>query len=206
MSEKFRGGPVIVEKSSLRDAKGNLSSSLWAKRFQGSKEINDLRGTFREAVRDFIGAMTEAGIKVVVEATYRPPQRSYLMHWCWRIVKDAIDPATIPGIDGVDIVWVHSSKAASIAAARSMVTALSINQLRTAPALRSQHNLGLAIDMSISWTGEVTVKDANGHPVRIKTFPRTGMNRQLIDIGAGYGVKKFYGGARDIPHWSNNGR
>lgn len=50
------------------------------------------------------------------------------------------------------------------------------------------------------------VKDAKGSLVKIDTTPRTGMNRQLIAIGAGYGVKKYFGGNKDVPHWSNNGR
>lgn len=161
-----------------------LSGAKWAKRFLGSKNTRDLSGTFRQAVDDFIFAMTEAGIKVAIDATYRPVKRSYLMHWSWRIVNDGVDPATVPAMDGVEVDWVHSTSAGSVSAARDMVEALSIRRLRTKPALRSQHNLGLAIDMSLSWRGSVSVQDANGTMVWIKTVPRTGMNRQLIDIGA----------------------
>jgi hypothetical protein len=49
-------------------------------------------------------------------------------------------------------------------------------------------------------------EDANGKTVQINTTPRTGMSRQLIEIGATYGVKKYAGSGRDAPHWSNNGR
>ena len=183
-----------------------LSGASWAKRFAGSSLTRDLSGIFRHAVEDFICAMEAAGIDVVVAATYRPAKRSYLMHWCWRIVNDGADAAKIPALAGVDIEWQHPSKAESIKAASDMVAALSIKRLRTRPALRSQHNLGLAIDMAISWRGTVVVKDAKGDPVKIDTLPRTGMNRQLIAIGASYGVKKYLGGNRDIPHWSNSGR
>jgi hypothetical protein len=89
---------------------------------------------------------------------------------------------------------------------QEMVDALSIRRLRTKPALRSQHNAGLAVDMSLSWRGTVSIKDATGTVVQIKTGPRTGMNKQLIEVAATYGVKKFYGGIKDVPHWSNNGR
>lgn len=56
-----------------------LSGSRWAQRFLGGTQIRDLTGTFRYAVDDFVAAMTEAGIKVKIDATYRPIQRSYLM-------------------------------------------------------------------------------------------------------------------------------
>lgn len=198
-----------VRSTEMRPHEGRhseLSSVQWAQRFLGSKDVRELRGTFRDAVSDFITAMREAGMRVVVEATFRPPQRSYLMHWSWRMLNNGIDPASIPAMAGVPIGWKHATKAESVAAARKMVAALSISRLRTAPALQSQHNLGLAIDMSISWTGTVTIKNAEGNLVSISSFPRTGMNPQLIKIGAGYGVKKYHGGMRDIPHWSNNGR
>lgn len=157
-------------------------------------------------MEDFIAAMTAAGIKVSIGATYRPVKRSYPMHWSWRIVNDGVDPSSIPVMAGLDIQWAHPTAAASIKAAREMVDALSIRRLRTTPALRSQHNVGLAVDMSISWRGAVSVMDATGAVVQIKTGPRTGMNKQLIQVGATYGVKKYYGGIKDVPHWSNNGR
>lgn len=183
-----------------------LSGPQWAQRFPGSKSTRDLSGTFRHAVEDFIQAMTDAGIKVTVEATYRPIKRSYLMHWAWRIVNDRVDADSVPAIDGLDIEWQHRMPAESLHAAKGMVDAFAMRRLRTRPALRSQHNLGLAIDMSLTWRGTVSVKDANGKTVQINTTPRTGMNRQLIEIGATYGVKKYAGSGRDAPHWSNNGR
>lgn len=128
------------------------------------------------------------------------------MHWSWRIVNDGLDASRIPTLAGVDIEWEHPTKAESIKSASDMVAALSIRRLRTRPALRSQHNFGLAIDMAISWNGTVFVKDARGTLVRIDTMPRTGMNRQLIAVAASDGVKKDYGGNKDVPLWSNNGR
>ncbi|MBV6325267.1 hypothetical protein [Duganella violaceipulchra] len=172
----------------------------------GSSSTRDLAGTFRHAVEDYIYAMTDAGIDVSIDATYRPVKRSYLMHWSWRIVNDGLDASRIPTLAGVDIEWEHPTKAESIKSASDMVAALSIRRLRTRPALRSQHNFGLAIDMAISWNGTVFVKDARGTLVRIDTMPRTGMNRQLIAVAASDGVKKDYGGNKDVPLWSNNGR
>lgn len=182
-----------------------LSGAHWARRFGGSEDTRDLSGTFRYAVEDFIAAMRTAGIKVSIGATYRPVKRSYLMHWSWRIVNDGVDPATVPALSGVEIEWVHPTTSASVHAATQMVSALSISRLRTKPALRSLHNVGLAVDMSISWQGKVCIKDAAGNMVQIKSGPRTGMNWQLIEIGATYGVKKYRGCGRDVPHWSNSG-
>jgi hypothetical protein len=67
--------------------------------------------------------MIAAGIKVVVEATYRPPKRSYLMHWSWRIVNSGVDPASVPAMADVGIQWKHPSATASLQAANDMVDA-----------------------------------------------------------------------------------
>jgi len=107
---------------------------------------------------------------------------------------------------GVDINWVHPTATESIEAARKMADAFDMAGLKTEPALHSLHNEGRAIDMTISWIGNVTIKDADGLDVLVRTAPRTGMNRQLKAIGATYGVKKFVGGAKDKPHWSATGR
>ncbi|MBJ7311535.1 hypothetical protein ACFOLJ_12005 [Rugamonas sp. CCM 8940] len=183
-----------------------LSGAKWAQRFKGSKNTKDLASPFRQAVDTFIDAMSEAGIKVRISATYRPVQRSYLMHWCWQIKYKYVKPENVPAIPGVDINWVHPTPIASWEAAKQMVDAFDMSDLNTAPALHSLHNEGRAIDMSISWEGTVTVKDADGKVVEVKTAPRSGMNSQLKAVGAGYGVKKFIGGAKDKPHWSATGR
>jgi hypothetical protein len=128
------------------------------------------------------------------------------MHWSWRIGKGKVEPEDVPTLDGVDIDWVHETTAESVKAAKDLMSALGIATLGTSPALRSQHNLGLAIDMSISWDGIVSIKDATGKLVELNTMPRTGMNPELIKVGASYGVRKYSGSGRDEPHWSNNGR
>jgi hypothetical protein len=156
-------------------------------------------------VDTFVAAMRAARIRVVVSATFRPVERSYLMHWCWKIVHGT-DPALAPPLAGVNINWVHATRAASVEAARQMVRAFDMDNLRTPPALRSLHNDRSAVDMTISWTGAVTVADQRGSAVRIDTLPRTGMNRQLQAVGASYGVMKFAGGESDKPHWSTTGR
>ena len=182
-----------------------LSGERWGRKFPGSTNTMGLSGNFRLAVEDFLYAMKEAGIRVAINATYRPPQRSYLMHYAWRLARQQLDPQHIPRMAGVHIAWDHGEIDASVKAAKAMSIVLQINHLPIKPALRSQHNSGLAIDMDLLWSGTVEVKDASGNLVRIATLPRTGMNRQLIAVAATYGVKKYNGPGSDRPHWSNNG-
>lgn len=180
-----------------------LSGEKWGRKFPGSSDTRDLSGNFRLAAEDFISAMEAAGIKVVISATYRPSKRSYLMHYAWRIAKKQIGATKVPKMEGVNIKWDHGSDEESIKAAKEMLPALNISNLPIKPAIRSQHNLGLAIDMSLSWNKAIDIQDASGKIVKINTLPRNGLNRQLIAVGRSYGVQKFRG--RDDPHWSNNG-
>ncbi|WP_139236231.1 peptidoglycan-binding domain-containing protein [Rugamonas rubra] len=187
------------------EEKLELSGAQWANRFRGSTGTRELSGNFRQAVEDFIYAMKQAGMKVVINSTYRAPKRSYLMHYSWRIAKNGLDPEKIPSMQGVDINWNHGTKEKSVKAAKDMTLAFDTHTLQTKPALRSQHNSGLAIDINVSWGKTVEIKDADGNLVKINTLPRTGMNKQLIAVGKTYGVQKYRGPGRDFPHWSNNG-
>lgn len=160
----------------------------------------------------FIAALAAAGATVSISATLRPSQRAYLMHWCWSIVNVNADPQAIPSLAGVNIAWAHTNAqgaydtAASVAAAQAMVNAYGMQNLNTAPALNSsKHIAGLAVDMSISWTGTLTINNQSGTAVEIATLPRTGMNTALHAVGATYGVVKFVGGDADKPHWSDDG-
>jgi hypothetical protein len=57
--------------------------------------------------------------------------------------------------------------------------------------------------MSISWSGTLAIKDANGRTVSIRSEPRTGAgNRDLHRVGRSYGAIKL---VSDPPHWSDNG-
>jgi len=181
-----------------------LSGAQWVSRFPGSHATSALTPEFRIAVDSFISAMEAASVNVRIASTYRPPERSYLMHWAWRI-KNGTDPALAPAMDGVNIEWVHPTLAASKNAAKDMAIAYNIDSLGVPPALHSLHNERQAIDMRITWAGTISVKDATGTLVEIDTTPRTGMNAQLKVVGASYNVKKFVGGASDKPHWSTTG-
>lgn len=134
------------------------------------------------------------------------------MHWAWKIVNQDVDPQTVPEREGIDIEWAHTdeagrySKEKSVAGAKAMVDGYGLQNLKVAPALTSRHIQGDAIDMTISWEGTLTLKNASGTSVSISTEPRTGMNTELHAVGATYKVIKFKGGAADKPHWSTDGR
>jgi hypothetical protein len=71
------------------------------------------------------------------------------------------------------------------------------------PALQSKHIEGLAIDLTLLWSGDIVVHDAAGQPVPVAGEPRSCDHPALHQIGASYGVHKLL---RDRPHWSDNGR
>jgi D-alanyl-D-alanine dipeptidase len=176
----------------------------WVGRFPTSKSVSDLKGSFQGSVKKFIAALTKAGATVAISATYRPPERAYLMHWSYKIAKGQ-DPAKVPSMSGVDIDWVLKDKAgkpdaaASKKAAQEMVAAYGIAY---APALKSRHTEGSAIDMTIAWSGTLTIDGPDGKPVSITSSPRDGGNKDLQDLGARYGVVKL---KSDPPHWSTDG-
>ena len=187
------------------------SGVAWVTRFPTSALVADCAQPFRTNLTAFITALRAAGAMVNVAATLRPPQRAYLMHWCWSIVKAKADPRTVPALDGVAIAWAHEDAqgdfdaAASLAGAQAMVTAYGMQNLNVAPALSSKHITGTAVDMAISWTDTLTIANRDGTTASITSLPKTGMNPDLKTVGKTYGVIKFVGGATDIPHWSDDG-
>ena len=209
-SAALAAGTVTPPTGPASDAR-EPSGSAWVARFPTSSSVADCAEPFRANLTAFVAALRAAGAVVNVAATLRPPQRAYLMHWCWSIVKAKADPRTVPAFDGVPIAWVHQDAqgdfdfAASIAGAQAMVAAYGMQNLNVAPALSSKHITGTAVDMAISWTDTLTIANLDGTAVAITSLPRTGMNPDLRTVGASYGVIKFVGGASDIPHWSDDG-
>lgn len=193
--------PVVV-----KIQEKELSGLSWVERFPGSTSLADLDPEFSNGLRNFIDAIKAAGGKVSIAATYRPPERAYLMHWCWRLNKGQVKAADIPPRTGVIIEWDHGDEEKSRRAASAMVSAYGMDTLKVAPALSSRHTEGKAIDMSITWSGKLIIKDASGSDVKIDTTPRTGMNSKLHEVGKTYGVIKFWQGEKDKPHWSTDGR
>jgi hypothetical protein len=142
-----------------------------------------------------------AKASVSIAETYRSPERAYLMSYAYAIARENLDPASVPGIRGVNICWVHNAAngkadlAASKQAAKDMATAFNI---AFKPEVKSPHIERRAIDMSISWQGDLKIVDAKGKLVTLKSEPRNGNNPELHRVGASYGVIKL---VADPPHW-----
>ncbi|MBX3578862.1 MAG: glycoside hydrolase family 19 protein [Rhizobiaceae bacterium] len=181
-------------------AGGELSGPQWVARFPTSRLIEDLAQPFAGAMSGFVGALRAAGATVHVSATYRPRERAYLMHWAWQIAKLGYEPANVPPMPGVNVVWTHSTLAKSKKAARDMVAAYGIVHK---PALNSRHTEKLAVDMTVSWGGDLRIRRSDGTNATIASQPRNGGNQELWRVGAGYGAIKL---PSDPPHWSNDGR
>jgi hypothetical protein len=121
------------------------------------------------------------------------------MHYSFRIAREALDPATVPAMQGVDIEWVHRDArghvnlAASRAAASAMVSGYSIV---FRPALNSNHTRGLAIDMTVTNYINKNINNGSGQAVLVRNAAN------LHALGATYGVHKL---ATDPPHWSSDG-
>lgn len=184
------------------------SGARWVARFPADNRLSALSEPFRDDVLRFIAALQRAGATVHIETVYRPDQRAYLMHYAW-LVAHGTDARTIPRYkdNSVNICWAHYTVSgtydarASRDAARAMVAGYGIVFRPAYPG--SNHSSRRAIDMSISWSGTLTIVDGTGLLVRITTLPRTGAgNAQLWRVGASYGVIKLVG---DAPHWSANG-
>ena len=185
----------------------NFSGAHWIKAFPGSNEIAACEPAFAQALAGFVDALRNAGATVNISATYRPPERAYLMHWSWRIVHDQFDPQRIPPANGVAIDWVHTDAAGvpDLARSRSGAREMVIGyRLVTKPALASRHTERRAVDMTIAWGGELQIRDADGAVRTIIGGPRNGTHPQLRTCGATYGVMKDVFG-NDPPHWSDDG-
>lgn len=183
------------------------SGPAWVSRFPGSASPDDCIEPFRSGLRAFLAALAEARATVRIAATYRPPQRAYLMHWSWKIARNIVDARDAETMPGVDIDWVHLTAAGdpdipkSRSAASQMV---SLYGIVAQPALTSRHTQRRAVDMDVAWTDPLPIRKPDGTMIQISTEPRSGMNAQLIQVGAEYGVMKAQF-AGDPPHWSDDG-
>ncbi|MFL5208172.1 MAG: hypothetical protein ACJ8CC_03370 [Microvirga sp.] len=197
--------PAIEALAMRAEAAREPSGRDWVTRFPGSRSTADLAHGFREGVEKFIRAMSDGGAAVRISATFRPPERAYLMHFAFKIARENLDAMSVPAMDGVDIDWVHRNGAggvdlpASRRAAEDMVQAYGMS---VGAALRSRHTERRAIDMTISWSGNLTLRDGNGQEVTIATSPRSGGNTSLHRVGRSFGVVKL---VSDPPHWSEDG-
>ncbi|QNP50373.1 hypothetical protein H9K75_02840 [Diaphorobacter aerolatus] len=170
-----------------------MSGASWVNEFPTGTSTADLTPSFRDAVNAFIAAIDAAGGSVSISATYRPPERAYLMHYAWDIAKGTIQPDRVPAMTGVDIEWNHGNKTQSVNAAKAMVRAYEIVHR---PSLTTNHAGRTAIDMQVSGMTNKTITDKKGKKVTIKKAS------DLHAVGATYGVHKLLS---DPPHWSADG-
>jgi len=181
------------------------SGPAWVQQFPTSTKVSDLVDPFRTNVQNFLAALSAAGASVSIADTLRPQERLSLMYYSWQVAKAGMDPSQIPAISNVDIQWVHvddqgnPDPVASTTAAAQMVASYGIVY---GPALHSLHALGEAIDIDISWTGSLTINNADGSTAVISSSPNNGQNPDLHRVGATYGVIKLL---TDPPHWSLTG-
>jgi Putative peptidoglycan binding domain len=181
-----------------RRLRQRLSGPQWVKQFPTSKSLEDLTFPFRNAAKNFAKALKDAGANVEITATYRPPARAFLMHYCVKVADENIDPSDVPDYPGIEIDWQHYTDGISVKCAQEMAEAYDI---AFPPVLNSRHTQGLAVDWIIDWKNTLSIKDANGRVVQIGA-PRNGYdNQQLWKVGASYGVYKL---SVDAPHWSND--
>jgi hypothetical protein len=71
-----------------------LSGKDWVNKFPTSKSVADLDPTFGANVSKFLAALAAAGASVAINATYRPKERAYLMHYAFRIARQGLSPLT----------------------------------------------------------------------------------------------------------------
>lgn len=183
-----------------------VSGPQWCERFSTSTSVDDLTPDFAGKVNSFLRALWAADATTLISATYRPPERTYLMHWTWQIVhgdKHGVKtfPKDVPSMPGVEIDWTHDDDLiAAEAAAKAMVETYGLVHL---PVLNSRHTERRAIDMTIEWDGPLAIKSASGATVIISgAGPRDGTNPLLWPVSASYGVIKL---PSDPPHWSVDG-
>lgn len=194
-------GPALdILNSYAKRLRFRLSGPHWYDYFPTSRSISDLASPFRQRVQAFQKALIDAGAQVIVSATYRPPERAYLMHYAAMVDRGDVDPEDVPNFSGVDIDWVHYYRAGSLLAASQMVDIYGIGG--NPVALQSLHTQRLAIDWNITWEGTLRIRNGDGDVVNIGA-PRNGSsNDNLFEVGASYGVYKL---ESDPPHWSFNG-
>ena len=194
---------------------GTKSGNFWItwanQSAPNSSSIYTLEPIFRINAVKFINALRAAGATVYIQSTKRDPKRAYLFHWAWRICFDkTINVSAIPSMKGVEIDWDHGDKDKkykdSVKGAMEMVNGfgLAIPPKSTlAPSLTSNHLIGKAIDLEISWNHKILVKKSDGKVVEV-FFPKDpNYNENLITVGRSYGIIK---NRADKPHWSYNGR
>lgn len=172
----------------------------WCDQFATSQLLDALVEPFQTKAKAFLAALEAGGATYRVQATYRPPERAYLMHFACMIAQASQDPASVPAMAGVNIDWTcGGDRGLAKHQAGEMVKAYGIVY---PAALQSRHTQGLAMDVSITLPTRtkkvVTYKGGDGKSWR---FGPTDLP-SLYRFGASFGVMKL---VSDPPHWSSDG-
>src|SRR3972149_1485273 len=142
---------------------GKLSGSAWwhanQAKYPNSTSAEDLEPDFRAKVKKFLAALSEAKASGSISPTRRSKLRAYLMHYSWKIAKGQIKAAKVPSSAGVEIVWDHGDDAKSRQGAQEMVNLFKMAHIAS---LTSLHIEGKAIDMTITWTDTLKIKNKSG--------------------------------------------
>lgn len=171
-----------------------ISGAQWCARYPTSTALVDLIEPFRSNLVAFVDSMRAGGASVAFNATYRPQERAYLMHWCCMIGNGGHDPTAVSPLAGVDIDWTHGGdQAAAKVGAQAMMQGYDI---AFPAALVSRHTQRRAVDMTIRFSGAIQVKNKSGLVCVVAA------QIDLVPIGATFGVIKL---ASDPPHWSDDG-
>jgi hypothetical protein len=197
----------------------DLAGEAWFNSYAGqwpqSVNPHDLAEPFRTNVLKFIAALEEAGATPEIVTVIRPAERAYLMHWSWMIVygdtrpngdHKPVKPADVPAYPGVNIRWDYGDDALSIEAAKQLIRKFDTAYYASE---KSYHINGLAIDMNVTWTGTLKIKNASGTVVSIPTGTgptnsNNANNTLLARVAASYGVIRNQ--SEDTSsHWSLKG-
>ena len=219
----YSDGPAEPAAPAALTAAQRLSGAHWKKIADdnwggATPDIAELESSFGADLTKFLDMLAANNITYSLESGYRPPQRSYLFHWCVKVAKGKVAPKDVPAMDGVDIVWDHGNAAASRAGAQALADAFGLVGVAAHP---SNHNAGTAVDMKLDFSGNPgnkltytiggktitrTIKTSDEARVGVSAKGKSISNiggRELSKAGADFGVKRAVDS--DIVHWSRTG-
>jgi hypothetical protein len=186
-----------------------LSGKYWVNwanaHAKNSEDVDALADPFKTNAKAFMKALEDAGATIKVTATRRDAKRAYLFHWAWLIALDKAEPSKAGPMDGVDIEWDHGDAGKSKDGAQEMVDGFGLAvppKSDKTPALHSNHIAGKAIDIDITWKGDLKVKKKDGSIAIVPFMSNANLNTKLHAVGESYSVKKL---KNDAPHWSSDG-
>ncbi|KUM13498.1 hypothetical protein AV645_14020 [Acinetobacter calcoaceticus] len=190
--------PISINITKSDSSQLKFSGVDWCSLFLQSNSLSDLAEPFRTNATKFINGIKNAGISVVINTTWRPDKRSYLMYYSTAIARGEIAVDKVPRFPGVNIDWTHNgNKTEAVKAAKAMYQKYGIGKNPVGKPGSSNHNSKMAVDMRISnYVGKVVVID--GESTKITSWAT------LTQLGKKHGV--IWYGSKDAPHWSHTGR